>query len=72
MIITQSDASEDAVRQFEASMDKLRRLDVADGYIQQLKEVETLRYLTFLYLGMIGHYFPPSNSMHTHYNDLKL
>jgi hypothetical protein len=54
MIVTQSDTSDDAVRQFEASMDKLRRLDVADGYIQQLKDVDVLRYcLPFLLFAMI-------------------
>jgi hypothetical protein len=47
MVITQSDTSDDAARQFSASMDKLRRLDVADGYIQQLKGVDSLRYFLF-------------------------
>lgn len=46
-IITQSDTSDDAVRRFEASMAKLKILDVADGYVRQLSEVDTLRYALF-------------------------
>lgn len=45
MIITQSDTSDEAVRQFEASMEKLRRLDISKGYMELLKEVDRLRYL---------------------------
>lgn len=45
MIITQSDASDDAVGRFESSMAKLRNLDVANGYVELLKEVDTLRYM---------------------------
>lgn len=43
MIITQSETSDDAVRIFESSMQKLQRLDVAKGYLSQLQEIETLR-----------------------------
>lgn len=43
-IITQSDTSDDAVRHFEASMEKLRRLDVSKGYMELLKEIDGLRY----------------------------
>jgi len=45
MIITQSETSDDAVRIFESSMQKLQRLDVAKGYLSQLQEIETLRWL---------------------------
>ena len=43
MIITSSETSDEAVKRFESSMDKLRRLDVANGYIELLKEVDVLR-----------------------------
>lgn len=43
-IITQSETSDDAVRIFESSMEKLRRLDVAKGYLSLLQDVEQLRY----------------------------
>jgi len=43
MIITSSETSGEAVQRFESSMDKLRRLDVANGYIELLKEVDVLR-----------------------------
>ncbi|KAF2237446.1 hypothetical protein EV356DRAFT_441885 [Viridothelium virens] len=42
-IITGSDVSDDAVRRFERSMNKLHRLDVANGYVELLKEVDALR-----------------------------
>jgi RAD50-interacting protein 1 len=41
--ITQSETSDEAVRRFETSMEKLQRLDVAKGYLSLLQEVETLR-----------------------------
>ncbi|KAE9986810.1 hypothetical protein EG327_004112 [Venturia inaequalis] len=41
-IITQSDTSDDAVRRFEASMAKLKTLDITDAYVRQLSEVEDL------------------------------
>lgn len=44
MIITQSDTSDEAVAQFEASMEKLRRLDISKGYMELLNEVDRLRY----------------------------
>ncbi|PGH11323.1 hypothetical protein AJ79_04939 [Helicocarpus griseus UAMH5409] len=51
MIVTQSDTSEQAARAFEASMDRLRRLDIAKGYMGIICEVddlgnETLKTLT--------------------------
>jgi hypothetical protein len=42
-IITQSETSDEAVRIFVSSMDKLQRLDVAKGYLSLLQEVEELR-----------------------------
>lgn len=41
--MTQSETSDDAVQKFEASMDKLRKLDVAAGYVELLKDVDALR-----------------------------
>jgi RAD50-interacting protein 1 len=46
MIITQSETSDDAVRIFESSMQKLQRLDIAKGYLSQLQEIESLRYFS--------------------------
>jgi hypothetical protein len=43
LVVTQSDTSDDAVRRFEGNMDRLRRLDVAKGYVQLLKDVDSLR-----------------------------
>jgi hypothetical protein len=42
-LITGSDISDEAVKRFEASMDKLNRLDVAKGYVELLQLVESLR-----------------------------
>ena len=44
--MTQSETSDDAIKKFDASMEKLRRLDVAKGYVDLLKEVDRLRYDT--------------------------
>lgn len=43
LIVTQSETSDDAVQKFEASMERLRKLDVAAGYVELLKEVDALR-----------------------------
>ncbi|KAK5125106.1 hypothetical protein LTR85_000780 [Meristemomyces frigidus] len=43
LIVTQSETSDDAVQKFEASMERLRKLDVAAEYVALLKEVDTLR-----------------------------
>lgn len=43
IVITQSETTEDAVRRFDASLDKLRRLELANGYLGLLAEVERLR-----------------------------
>jgi RAD50-interacting protein 1 len=42
MTMTQSETSEDASRAFNASMSKLRKLEVASGYIDLLQEVDKL------------------------------
>lgn len=42
--ITEAKTSDDAIKMFEASMAKLRRLDLATGYLQLLQEVDTLVY----------------------------
>lgn len=46
MIVTQSETSDDAVKKFDSSMESLRRLDVAQGYAELLREVEHLRSVT--------------------------
>ncbi|KAK5132871.1 hypothetical protein LTR08_008587 [Meristemomyces frigidus] len=43
LVVTRSETSDDAVRTFEASMERLRKLDVAAGYVELLKEVDGLR-----------------------------
>lgn len=48
MIVTQSETSDEALQKFESSMERLRRLDVASGYAEMLKEVDTLRYCTHI------------------------
>lgn len=41
-IVTQSETSDDAVQKFDSSMESLRKLDVAKGYMELLTEVEKL------------------------------
>ena len=48
MIVTQSETSDDAVRKFDSSMESLRKLDVAQGYMELLTEVESLRSINSL------------------------
>ena len=43
LIVAQSETSDDALQKFEASMDRLRKLDMAAGYVELLKEVEALQ-----------------------------
>lgn len=43
LVVTQSETSDDAVRKFESSMEKLRKLDVAAGYVELLQSVDRLR-----------------------------
>lgn len=42
LIVTQSETSGDAVLKFDSSMERLRRLDIATGYIELLAEVDKL------------------------------
>lgn len=39
LIVTQSETSDEAVEKFDASMTRLRKLDIAAGYVELLKEV---------------------------------
>jgi RAD50-interacting protein 1 len=43
LILTQSDTSDDAIVRFNSSMQRLQRLDVAQGYFNLLKEAHSLR-----------------------------
>lgn len=43
LVVTQSSTSDDAVERFEESMESLRKLDVAMGYIELIQEVDTLK-----------------------------
>ncbi|CAK3972207.1 rint-1 family [Lecanosticta acicola] len=43
LIVTQSETSDEAVQKFEESMGRLRKLDVAAGYVELLKEVDALK-----------------------------
>lgn len=40
--LTRSEVSEDAIQKFDQVMTKLRRVDIADGYIKTLREAEKL------------------------------
>lgn len=42
MVITESETSDDAVRKFDGTMQKLRKLDIAKSYVDLLSEVEEL------------------------------
>lgn len=42
LLVTRSETSDDAVRKFEASMERLRKLEVAAGYVDMLREVDSL------------------------------
>ncbi|KAI9738259.1 MAG: hypothetical protein M1834_008757 [Cirrosporium novae-zelandiae] len=43
LIVTQSESSDNAVRRFRSSIEKLRRLEIARDYIELLKEIDNLR-----------------------------
>ena len=43
MIVTQSETSDDAIKKFNDSIEKLGRLDVAKGYMDLLNQVDLLR-----------------------------
>ncbi|KAI9772774.1 MAG: hypothetical protein M1839_002319 [Geoglossum umbratile] len=42
LIVTRSETSDEAARRFERSMEKLRSLDIAKGYVEILREAEVL------------------------------
>lgn len=42
-MITTSETSDEAVPRFEAVLDTLQRLDVANAYVELLSEVDVLR-----------------------------
>ena len=44
MIVTRSETSDDAVQKFDLSMESLRKLDVTQGYMRLLSQVENLRF----------------------------
>ena len=48
MIVTQSETSDDAIHKFDSSMESLRKLDVAQAYMELLTEVENLRFIVDL------------------------
>ena len=48
MIVTQSETSDDAIQKFDSSMESLRKLDVAQAYMELLTEVENLRSIVDL------------------------
>jgi len=52
LMVTQSETSDDAVQKFEASMERLRKLEVAAGYVDMLREVDTLSSECTSQLGM--------------------
>ncbi|KAK3074537.1 hypothetical protein LTR53_002957 [Teratosphaeriaceae sp. CCFEE 6253] len=43
LLVTQSETSDEAVQSFEASMERLRKLDVAAGYVELLREADHLQ-----------------------------
>ena len=43
LVATQSETSDEAAQTFAASLEKLRKLEVAAGYVELLKEVDALR-----------------------------
>jgi hypothetical protein len=43
--VTHSEAADDAVERFEASMARLRNIDLATGYVEMLLEVDRLRFV---------------------------
>ena len=43
LIFTRSETSDEAIRQFEKTMNKLRDFDVATGYLELLKTVDKLQ-----------------------------
>ena len=62
MIVTQSETSDDAVRKFDSSMESLRKLDLAQEYMELLTEVEYLRST------IISNPLPNCSCLHTVYS----
>ena len=44
--LSRSETSDEAVHSFELLTNKLQRLDIASGYLDLVKEVDELRYVT--------------------------
>ena len=51
LVATQSEASDEAAQTFEASMGRLKKLEVAAGYVELLKEVDALRSVNLINKG---------------------
>ena len=51
LIVTQSETSDEAVEKFSASMEKLRKIDVAAGYAELLRDADSLRSECISHLG---------------------
>ena len=56
LIVTQSETSDDAVHKFDASMEKLRRLEIAQGYVDLLTEVDRLGYVHRISSNRLNHW----------------
>lgn len=54
LVATQSETSDEAAQTFEASMGRLKKLEVAAGYVELLKEVDALRWVTLTNKGTHG------------------
>jgi hypothetical protein len=51
LVATQSETSDEAAQTFEASMGRLKKLEVAAGYVELLKEVDALRWVNLINKG---------------------
>ncbi|KAG5291106.1 RINT-1 family protein [Histoplasma capsulatum G186AR] len=73
MIVTQSDTSEQAVKDFETSMERLHRLEIAKGYMGTLCEVDYLSKETVKLLATSPRLaVPPYTRLRTLSSGLKL
>lgn len=52
LVATESETSDEAAQTFEASMGRLKKLEVAAGYVELLKEVDALRWANSINKGM--------------------
>jgi hypothetical protein len=48
--VTNSDTNDETAKRFEVGMEKLRKLDVAKGYMELLYDVDSLRFAFFIAL----------------------